>query len=168
MLADRVDGESDAGNREHGGNDAVGRHGRSPGVGGRKVHGHLVDGNRADQAQVNLIRHVPIHSFIHTIIIQRSVPITVKQIQAHTRTKRTSNRSKDGGYATCILTCLDDVFIHLQTKSNMKEKNTYSDCSLAASGPGSRKDEAVIIGKIQKSMGRSSVSIISGIVKRYQ
>lgn len=63
MLADGVDGEGDARNREHGGHDAVGRHGGSPGVSGRKVHGHLVDGNRANQAQVNLIRHIPlIHS----------------------------------------------------------------------------------------------------------
>lgn len=84
MLADRVDGEGDAGNGEHGSNDAVRSHGRSPGVGGRKVHGHLVDGNRANQAQVNLIRHIP---FIHTMIIQRSVSITVKQIQAQTHKK---------------------------------------------------------------------------------
>lgn len=38
MLADRVDGEGDAGDGEHGGDEIVGSHGGSPGVGGGEVH----------------------------------------------------------------------------------------------------------------------------------
>lgn len=55
VLADRGDWEGDAGNGEHGGDDIVGCHSGSPGVGGGEVHRHLVDGNRADQTQINLM-----------------------------------------------------------------------------------------------------------------
>ncbi len=54
MLANRVDGEVDAGDGEHRGDNAVGRGGRLPWVGRREVHCHLVDRDASDQAEVDL------------------------------------------------------------------------------------------------------------------
>lgn len=54
MLGDLVDGEGNAGDGEHGGNNVVGRGGRSPWVRGGEVEGHLVDGNALDQTDVDL------------------------------------------------------------------------------------------------------------------
>lgn len=62
MLADRVDWEGDARDGKHGGDDIAGCHGGSPGVGGGEVHRHLVDGNRADQTQINLMIRVRVPS----------------------------------------------------------------------------------------------------------
>lgn len=54
MLADRVDGKGNTGDGEHGGNDAVRRGGGCPGVGGGKVHGHLVDLDSLNQTDADL------------------------------------------------------------------------------------------------------------------
>lgn len=54
MLADIIDGEGNARDGEHGGDNAVGGGGGSPWVGGGKVHRHLVDRDCANQAKINL------------------------------------------------------------------------------------------------------------------
>lgn len=54
VLADRVDGKGDTGDGEHGRNDTVRRRGGCPGVGGGKVHGHLVDLDSLDQTDADL------------------------------------------------------------------------------------------------------------------
>lgn len=56
MLADIVDGEGNARDGEHGGDNTVGGGGGSPWVGGGKVHRHLVDCDCANQAKVDLYK----------------------------------------------------------------------------------------------------------------
>lgn len=54
VLLNRIDGQSDTGDGNHGGDNVVGGGGGCPWVGRGKVHRHLVDGNGLDQAEVNL------------------------------------------------------------------------------------------------------------------
>jgi hypothetical protein len=54
VLLNRVDRQSDARDGDHGSDNVVGGGGGSPRVSRSKIHGHLVDGNGLDQAEVNL------------------------------------------------------------------------------------------------------------------
>lgn len=54
VLLNRVDRQSDAGDGDHGSDNIVGGGSGSPRVGRSEVHGHLIDGDGLDQAEVNL------------------------------------------------------------------------------------------------------------------